>query len=224
MLETIKGESPHAALQLACFEKMRGPADVAQRTEILSESPQVRCVRGLLSEEQCGYVMQVAASHLQPSFVVDPRTGRRIPHPIRTSSGMSFGPTQEDIVIHGINRMLADITGTEVGWGEPLHILRYTPGQQYRPHVDTLPGEENQRHWTVLVYLNQGYGGGETRFDLAGLEFAGRQGDALIFRNVDESGGPDPATRHSGLPVTSGEKWLATRWIRQADYYPSASG
>lgn len=221
MLETIKGASPHAALQLALAEKMRSPADVAERTvEILSESPQIRCIRSLLSNEECGYVMQLAAPHLQPSFVIDPRSGRRIPHPIRTSSGMSFGPTQEDIVIHAINRRLADVTGTKVGWGEPLHILRYTPGQEYRPHVDTLPEEGNQRHWTVLVYLNEGYGGGETRFDLAGVEFAGREGDALIFRNVDESGRPDPATRHCGLPVTSGEKWLATRWIRQADYHP----
>jgi len=24
---------------------------------------------------------------------------------------------------------------------------------------------------------------------------------------------------HAGLPVTRGEKWLATRWIRGADYF-----
>jgi prolyl 4-hydroxylase len=72
----------------------------------------------------------------------------------------------------------------------------------------------------VLVYLNQGYAGGETEFELAGLTFAGGEGDALLFRNVDDSGQPDPATRHAGLPVTSGTKWLATRWIRQRPYHP----
>ena len=25
--------------------------------------------------------------------------------------------------------------------------------------------------------------------------------------------------RHAGLPITSGEKWLATRWIRESDYF-----
>ena len=137
---------------------------------------------------------------------------------------MSFGPLAEDRVIQLINERLAQVTGTTAEQGEPLHVLRYLPGQEYRPHVDALPGVANQRHWTVLVYLNQGYGGGATRFDLAGVEFAGREGDALVFRNVDAAGASDPRTRHAGLPVTEGIKWLATRWIRARRYHPWEEG
>ena len=41
-----------------------------------------------------------------------------------------------------------------------------------------------------------------------------RGGDALLFFNTLADGRADPATRHAGLPVRSGAKWLATRWIR----------
>lgn len=221
ILTTISAVDPLAAIQLAFAGKMRSTAAVARLpVETLSDAPLVRAVRGLLNREECRYIINLAGPQLQPSFVVDPATGRRIPHPVRTSTGMSFGPSQEDYVIHRINRRIAAVTGTQVGWGEPLHILNYARGQQYRPHVDALPATANQRHWTVLIYLNSGYDGGQTRFELAGIEFAGGEGDALIFRNVDQAGNPDPTTRHAGLPVTNGIKWLATRWIRQAEYHP----
>ena len=220
MLRKIKAD-PYAAAQLAMLARMAPPASALDiPAEALSERPLVKAVRGLLTAEECRYLTILAGPQLQPSVVQDPATGRRIPHPVRTSSGMSFGPMLEDRVVNAINRRLAAVTGTEIGCGEPLHILNYAPGQQYRMHVDYLPGTGNQRSWTVLVYLNEGYQGGETRLDLAGVTFAGRTGDALIFRNIDEQGEPDPATRHAGLPVTAGTKWLATRWIRQRPYHP----
>jgi prolyl 4-hydroxylase len=221
LLSEIRKSDSSADLQLTLAKRMRSATSYGKvAVEQLCEAPSIRSVRKLLEQDECQYIMAMAAPHLQPSFVIDPRTGQRIPHPVRTSSGMSFGPTQEDLVIHDINRRIAAVTGTQADWGEPLHILNYAPGQQYRPHIDALPATANQRYWTVLIYLNDGYGGGQTRFDTLGIEFSGRQGDALIFRNVDESGMPDPRTRHAGLPVTNGTKWLATRWIRQARYHP----
>jgi len=225
MLERIRTRDLYAELQLSFSARMRSDEEAARLPcEELSHRPLVRVVRGLLTVEECRYLAGMAEPHLQPSFVIDPRTGARIPHPVRTSSGMSFGPDGEDLVVHRINRRLARITGTEVGWGEPLHVLRYAPGEEYRPHIDALPGVANQRQWTVLLYLNHGYGGGETRFDLAGVQFRGGEGDALVFRNVDDQGRPDPRTRHAGLPVTGGVKWLATRWIRSAPYHPWTEG
>ncbi|MGF1549172.1 MAG: 2OG-Fe(II) oxygenase [Sphingomonadaceae bacterium] len=223
LLSAIRDRDPYAALQLEFARRMRDEDEIAALpVETLSEAPLIRSIEKFLTHEECQYLINLAGPHLQPSSVVDPRTGARIPHPVRTSTGMSFGPTQEDLVVHKINRRLAQVTGTKVGWGEPLHILHYAPGQQYRPHMDSLPGESNQRHWTVLVYLNAGYAGGETRFEQTGLVYPGGEGSALIFRNVDEKGEPDPLTQHAGLPVTGGVKWLATRWIRQADYHPWA--
>lgn len=221
ILGKIRNRDSYSALQLAFQDKMRSEAEVSRLpTELLCDRPVIKAVRGFLNADECNYVMTMAKPSLEPSFVIDPRTGGRMPHPVRTSTGMSFGPTTEDLVIRRINRRIARISGTRVEAGEPLHILNYAPGQEYRPHMDAIPGAANQRHWTVLVYLNDGYGGGGTRFDKLGVEFTGRAGDALIFHNVDEQGRGDPLTQHAGLPVTHGMKWLATRWIRQSLYHP----
>lgn len=223
MLSGIRAVDAYSARQLSFAEKMLSAAEVAKLPiETLSEAPLIRSIRGFLTPDECRYIVELATPNLQPSFVVDPTTGRRMPHPVRTSTGMSFGPTQEDYVIHKINRRIARVTGTRVQWGEPIHVLNYAPGQEYRPHVDALPGIANQRQWTVLIYLNDSYRGGATRFELAGVEFAGREGDALMFRNMDAAGRADPATRHAGLPVIAGTKWLASRWIRQRRYHPWA--
>ena len=99
---------------------------------------------------------------------------------------------------------------------------RYAPGQQYRPHLDTLPNADNQRIRTAILYLNANYQGGETAFPLLGFTVAPCVGDLLVFDNVDASGLPDPRSRHAGLPVTGGTKWVATRWIRARPVSPWA--
>ena len=221
LLTALRDSDPYAALQLAFLPKMLPIEQVGElAVEVQRENPSVRIVRGLLLESECRYLMTLAEPALQPSSVIDPQSGKRIPHPVRTSAGMSFGPVNEDLVVHAINRRLAAVTGTDVSWGEPLHILRYSPRQEYKPHVDALPGVVNQRAWTILVYLNEDFAGGETRFTEIGLTTRGKAGDAVIFRNTLDDGRADPRTRHAGLPVTSGTKWLATRWIRQAPYSP----
>ncbi len=42
-----------------------------------------------------------------------------------------------------------------------------------------------QRIATFLIYLNEGYEGGETSFPRIGLNYRAEQGDALFFANVD---------------------------------------
>lgn len=218
LLEEICDRDPGAAEQLRIIAAGRGLN--AEGFERLSGDPDIRVIRKLLSADECQYLIAAAQPELRPSFVVDPRTGGHMPHPVRTSSGMNFDPTLEDLVIRSINERLAEATGTRVECGEPLYVLRYAPGQEYKPHLDAIPSADNQRAWTVLTYLNDGYSGGETRFDLLGIEFRGNPGDALIFRNVDGAGQLDPRLRHAGVPVQSGIKWLATRWIRTKPHDP----
>jgi prolyl 4-hydroxylase len=153
---------------------------------------------------------------LQPSIVIDPHSGQQVPNPIRTSSGASFPFVDENPAIHALNRRLAAASGSDVRAGEPLWVLHYAPGQQYREHSDALPGvaPAQQRVMTFLVYLNEDYDGGETSFPAVGVKFRGRTGDGLLFRNAAPDGTPDPLSLHAGLPVTRGVKHLASRWIR----------
>jgi len=161
---------------------------------------------------------------LEPSFVDDPVTGRGKPDPIRTSHGAGFVPHAEDLVVQAINHRLALASGTAVNHAEALYVMRYTPGQEYKPHLDALAGLRNQREWTAIAYLNTDYDGGETIFPLLSISIRAEPGDVLIFRNIDGDGDPDPRLRHAGRPVTRGAKWIATRWIRNAEHDPYDRG
>jgi prolyl 4-hydroxylase len=185
----------------------------------LSDQLEVTMFRGLFTAEECDYLMAVAQPIYQPSMIND-ADGREIPHPLRSSDGAPMSWALEDPAIHALNRRLAAVSGVPAENAEPLLILRYRPGQQYTRHFDALPSLDNQRIKTALVYLSDDYGGGETEFPRLDLKVRGRRGDVLVFRNIDDDGVTLPLSEHAGLPVTSGVKYLASRWIRVARHAP----
>jgi prolyl 4-hydroxylase len=214
-----------AAAQLRLIEAMELDADGFPvrpvETERLSESPYVVAAPGFMTEAECRYLRAAGKPDLQPSAVVDPATGRMVPHPVRSSDAAMFGVYAEDPAVNALNRRIASASGTRLDQGEPLQLLRYRPGGEYKPHMDALPAEPNQRVLTMLVYLSDDYEGGETSFPRTGLSFRGRTGDALFFRNAGADGRADPLALHAGLPVTRGTKYLASRWIRAGKFtYP----
>lgn len=208
-----------AAEQVRLLDEMGLTAEGSPASGIvghqLSSDPHVWSFDGFFSAAEAAYLIQVAQPRLQPSLVVDSATGALVPNPVRTSHAVSFPWVSEDLVIQALNRRIALASNSSAEAGEPLQILRYQPGQQYRPHFDAFDQTDNQRLMTMLVYLNEDYEGGQTVFTHNGLTFRGRTGDGLLFRNATQSGTRDETAQHAGLPVRSGEKWLASRWIRQ---------
>jgi prolyl 4-hydroxylase len=221
-LRALAPQEPRARAQLRLIDAMElapdGSAARPPETRPLSASPHVVAAPGFMTPAECAYLVGLGEPALQPSVVVDPATGRMIPHPVRVSDGTTFGVYAEDLVVNALNRRIAALSGTSAAQGEALQLLRYRAGGEYRAHMDALPAEANQRILTVLVYLSDGYQGGETRFLRTGLSFKGKVGDALLFRNVTADGRPDPMALHAGLPVTRGTKVIASRWIRQQPF------
>ena len=222
LLRDAASSDKQAATQLRLIEAMdlepNGAPAAELRSDTLSDAPEVRLFPALFSAAECAYLIDVASPALRPSVVVDPHTRQQVPNPIRTSTATAFPFLDENPAIHALNRRLAAASGTDVRAGEPLQVLRYAPGQQYREHSDALPGvaPSQQRVLTFLVYLDDGYEGGETAFPAVGIKVRGRPGDGLLFRNASPTGVPDPRALHAGLPVTRGVKHLASRWIRAA--------
>jgi prolyl 4-hydroxylase len=185
----------------------------------LSEQPYAQMVERIVTPAECAYLIKTAEPLFQPSMVYD-KNGQVVKDTIRTSDGAPLHWLLEDPAIHAINRRIAKATGTRYLQGEALQVLRYIPGQEYRPHFDFLEGVENPRPWTALLYLNEDYEGGDTAFVETGLKVRGRVGDMLVFRNEGVDGLRDPLAKHAGMPVTAGTKYLATRWIRARRWIP----
>jgi prolyl 4-hydroxylase len=110
--------------------------------------------------------------------------------------------------------------------GEGVQVLQYRPGAEYKPHYDyfdpaapgtaTILTRGGQRVGTVVMYLNEPEKGGGTTFPDAGLEVYPKRGNALFF-SYDK---PHPSTKtlHGGAPVVAGEKWIATKWLREREF------
>lgn len=216
-LEELARDDRLSAIQLAMLRRM-GERRVTRT--IVSRDPRIAVFHGLLDEEECRYVQLVAAPWLEPAMITAV-SGEGVRDPHRDSDNMVVTPLAEDLVIQAFLGRIADVSGAPVANGEPLHVLRYRPGQQYRPHHDahSYVPVAKRRHHTAILYLNNDYDGGETAFPELGIAVRGVTGDLLLFDNLDSAGNPDPRMFHAGKPVAAGEKWIATRWIRGSDYF-----
>lgn len=203
-----------ALIEAMALDDQGNPARLLNTTRLLTTPDVVEC-SGLFTPAECNHLRALAEPFFAPSLVTGPNL-EQIPDPVRTSDCATIFDLIEDPAVHALNRRLAVASGSEYACGEPLLILRYRPGQHYLNHLDALPGLENQRVKTALVYLNDGFEGGYTAFPAAGQSYRGQTGDAIVFRNVGDDGRPDQASMHAGLPVTQGEKYLASRWIRES--------
>jgi hypothetical protein len=200
--------------------------EASPRTKWLAEAPRIGVIEGLLPRALCDWIVARARPKLEAARVKDPVQGAQQAG-YRSNSGAGFSLLESDLVLQRVNARIAIASGLPLGNQEPTNVLHYLPGEEYRPHHDFITRSARneaelaacgQRAVTALVYLNEGYEGGETDFPELGLQFKGRAGDALLFWNLTAEGEPDPRTLHAGLAPASGEKWLYSKWIRQRPY------
>jgi len=87
------------------------------------------------------------------------------------------------------DRRFAALMNCPIENGEDLQILHYRAGGEYRPHFDYFPPGQNgsalhtarggQRVATLIVYLSDVEGGGETIFPDAGISVTARRGSEM---------------------------------------------
>lgn len=188
-------------------------------------APRVLVLGEFLSHEECDALVAAARPRMARSETVVPETGGSEVNEARTSQGMFFERGQNDVVKR-IEARIAALTDWPVVNGEGLQILYYRPGAEYKPHYDYFdpaqPGMASvlrrggQRVATLVMYLNTPELGGGTTFPDVHLEVGAVKGNAVFF-SYDR---PHPMTRslHGGAPVLEGEKWVATKWLREGRF------
>lgn len=184
--------------------------------------PRVVLFGGLLTPTECAELVALARPRLSRSETVDTATGGSEVNAARTSDGMFF-TRGETALIDRVERRIAALLRWPVERGEGLQVLRYRPGAEYRPHHDYFDPDRagsgavlargGQRVATLVMYLSVPAAGGATTFPDVGLDVAPVLGNGVFF-SYDR---PHPSTRtlHGGAPVLAGEKWVATKWLRE---------
>ena len=187
--------------------------------------PRVIVLGGFLSDAECDQMIALARPRMARSETVDNLTGGSEVNVARTSRGMFF-ERGETGVIDKVEKRIAALLDWPVQNGEGLQVLHYQPGAEYKPHYDYFdpvhPGSApilkrgGQRVGTVLMYLNTPKKGGGTTFPDVGFEVAPIKGNAVFF-SYDRAH-VNTKSLHGGAPVIEGEKWVATKWLREREF------
>ncbi len=190
--------------------------------EILSESPRIVSIKAFLSEAECAHLIALSAGKLVTSTIMDEKTGESALNPHRTGNLACVDRT--DIVL-GIERRISEYTKSRDCQGEQIQVIQYQLDQKYDEHHDALdpryPGllkgfeRGGNRKYTFLMYLSTPLEEGGTRFPKLDITVPAIIGNALFWENLDDKGCGNDLLTHQGLPPKAGEKWIATRWIRE---------
>lgn len=113
-------------------------------------------------------------------------------------------------LVDKIKTGVSNLSGVTVEKQERLHFVRYVQGGEYKEHSD---GEFRQK--TAMIYLNNGFRGGETVFPKLNKIIKPETGKLVIWDNIDKQGKEDPLSVHAGLPVDFGTKYIAVIWIKK---------
>lgn len=224
-----------------CLQARGGDATAAplapslpQHWQWLSQRPRVATCPGFASIEECGHLMASVAPWLTEARAYHGRASANDDAELEKFDGVGcpIGGINADAVVRTLEKRIAALTGWSTRALEPCSIIRYRPGQSYRPHVDWFSAEQLQRNEAVrgdpggqriatfLVYLHAPVRGGGTAYPRAGLTVSGAAGMGVMHWNVDERGEPDPESLHAGEPVLAGEKWLWRCTLRGAPVPP----
>ena len=184
-------------------------------------NPRVVVFGSLLSDEECEQLIELAKPRLARSLTVATKTGGEEER--RTDQQRDVLPAGRERT--GAAHRTADREARELaeGNGEGLQILQYGPGAEYKPHYDyfdpaepgtpTILKRGGQRVATLIMYLGEPEKGGGTVFPEVHMEVAPKRGNAVFFSY--ERAHAATRTLHGGAPVLAGEKWIATKWLRE---------
>lgn len=189
------------------------------------QHPHVVLFGNLLSDAECDQLIADARPAMARSRTVATQASREEINPDRTSQGMFYTRGQTPVVARLETRIARLLHWPEEN-GEGLQVLNYLPGAQYKAHHDYFNPKEpssaailqrgGQRVGTLIIYLNDVPAGGGTYFPESQLRFYPRKGNAVFFAY------PHPEiqtlTLHAGDPVLQGEKWIATKWLREREF------
>ncbi|MET1179080.1 2OG-Fe(II) oxygenase [Peribacillus simplex] len=178
------------------------------------DEPLIVILGNVLSDEECDGLIELSKDRMNRSKI----GSKHEVNEIRTSSSMFFQENEYDIITK-IEKRISIIMNIPIEHGDGIQVLKYTPGQEYKAHFDFFTSSsiaaKNNRISTIIMYLNNVEHGGETFFPKLNFSVSPQKGMAVYFEYFYNDQNLNELTLHGGAPVITGEKWVATQWMRR---------
>ena len=127
---------------------------------------------------------------------------------------------EEDDVIKEVKKKIAKLFGLDGNDMEKLQLQKYPKGGYYKEHFDAKSEDHfqkdesfSQRKYSIIIYLNDDFIGGETIFPKKNISVKPLQGRLLLFSNLlNETNYIHPFSSHLSNKIVKGEKWILSIW------------
>ncbi|MCB9638363.1 MAG: 2OG-Fe(II) oxygenase [Myxococcales bacterium] len=158
----------------------------------------------VLSSEECNTWIQRIRDAAPAPAPISTYKGPVMNSRVRNNNRVMFNDLEsaQDIFLRIKDRVPQEMKGhLLVGANELLRCYEYTVGQYFAPHADGCfaRDDDERSFYTYLIYLNDGFEGGETTFFTEPeVVIQPKQGMALFFQHP---------IYHEGCAVTKGVKY-----------------
>lgn len=165
--------------------------------------PEIFLIESFLSEQECNHFIEKGEQVSFEEAKVNIHGKQTILKGVRNNERVLF---KDELLADSIWTKIAPFVPETfgiykaLGLNELFRIYKYSEGQRFKMHRDG-SYERNEKEcsfFSFLIYLNEGYNGGETYFE-EGITVIPKLGDALLFHHP---------LRHEGKPIISGTKYV----------------
>ena len=175
-----------------------------------------------ITKEEGDYILEMAEYNYKESTVVGTDADG-----IRKSQ--TYWLDKNDPIAKKIITKVCAIDGYNIEQSEDIQVVKYEPNGYYREHHDSCCEDDDEcrefkksghRILTMIIYLSDDFEGGSTRFPNIDKEFKPEKYGGLLFYPMNKNGDKcHDNSLHAGMPVTSGEKYIANVWLKDKEFF-----
>ena len=171
----------------------------------------MRLVDDFFSLGECNELIETSQTLFRRSMVTGDGKNYLI-SPYRTSQSAFLSDLEKELKNRIKEKSILLLNGLPYNRFEDIQCVSYRMNQEFKAHFDS--GKGTTRLYTILVYLNDNFQGGETYFPLLDLTIKPKTGRALVFHNLEKNNSINIYSYHAGLPIEHGNKFICNIWIR----------
>lgn len=164
------------------------------------------CQAWIQETEAIGYAKAPVSTAFGPQFMPNLRNNSRV---------MIDDPERAEQIWQAIKDLVPEVEGHKTcGLNERLRFYRYDPGESFELHSDGCYQRANgeRSRLTFMIYLNEGFEGGQTRF--VNHSVVPATGTALFFKH---------ALLHEGEELSAGRKYVLRSDVMCAPMIPETA-
>lgn len=180
--------------------------------EVLSKEPLIVLLDKFLDKEDCKRILE-----LQIQLENSTTSTNRIKDYRKSLVTLV---DEEDSIIKKVKKKIAKSFGLDGKGMEKMQLQKYPEGGYYKEHFDAKSEDHyqkdksfSQRKYSIIIYLNDDFIGGETVFPKKNISVKPLQGRLLLFSNMlNETNHVHPFSSHLSNKIVKGEKWILSTW------------